>query len=48
MSQEKVGFVGLGNMGRPMAENLVKKGFDTMVYDIRREPLEVLEKLGAK
>ena len=27
-----VGFVGLGNMGRPMALNLVKAGFEHMNY----------------
>ena len=29
-----VGFVGLGNMGRPMALNLVKAGFELVVHDI--------------
>jgi len=31
----KVGFVGVGNMGNPMAGHLVKAGFDVTVYDIR-------------
>ena len=31
----KIGFVGIGNMGFPMAGHLVKKGFDVTVYDIR-------------
>src|SRR5215469_15777252 len=30
----KVGFVGLGSMGAPMARNLVKAGFDVTVFDI--------------
>lgn len=30
----KVGFVGLGNMGGPMALNLVKAGFELLVHDI--------------
>lgn len=30
----KVGFVGLGRMGRPMALNMARKGFDLAVYDI--------------
>ena len=31
---DKVGFVGLGNMGGPMALNLVKAGFELLVHDI--------------
>jgi 3-hydroxyisobutyrate dehydrogenase len=34
---KKIGFVGIGNMGAPMAGHLVKKGFDVTVYDIRPE-----------
>lgn len=30
--QETLGFIGLGVMGRPMARNLVAKGFDVVVY----------------
>ena len=33
MPQKAIGFVGLGNMGRPMAENLVKSGQDIIAYD---------------
>jgi len=33
----KIGFIGVGNMGNPMAGHLVKKGFDVTVYDIRPE-----------
>ena len=29
-----VGFIGLGNMGGPMALNLVKAGFELVVHDI--------------
>jgi 3-hydroxyisobutyrate dehydrogenase-like beta-hydroxyacid dehydrogenase len=45
---KKIGFIGLGNMGEPMATNIAKAGFDLTVYDIRSEPLRALEKLGAK
>ena len=31
----KIGFIGIGNMGFPMAGHLVKKGFDVTVYDAR-------------
>ncbi len=29
----KIGFIGLGIMGRPMAKNLLKAGYDLVVYD---------------
>ena len=32
-SRETVGFVGLGNMGRPMAASLARAGFETVGYD---------------
>jgi 3-hydroxyisobutyrate dehydrogenase-like beta-hydroxyacid dehydrogenase len=43
-----VGFIGLGNIGKPMAINLAKAGFDLMVYDLRAEPVRELTALGAK
>ena len=30
----KVGFIGLGNMGFPMAINLSKKGYEVLVSDV--------------
>jgi 3-hydroxyisobutyrate dehydrogenase-like beta-hydroxyacid dehydrogenase len=51
MSQEKnkkIGFIGLGLMGKPMALNIAKANFPLMVYDVREEPLAELAKLGAK
>jgi len=44
----RVGFIGLGAMGRPIASNIQAAGFDLMVYDLRQEPLDDLAKLGAK
>src|ERR1700731_3550707 len=44
----KVGFIGLGAMGLPMASNLQRKGFDLNVYDIVQAPVEELVKLGAR
>ena len=32
----KLGFIGVGNMGNPMALNLVKAGHSLLVHDIRR------------
>ena len=30
---EKIGIIGLGNMGMGIAKNLIKGGYDTMGYD---------------
>ena len=43
----RVGFIGLGNIGTPMAMNVARAGFDLMVYDLREEPLKDLAALGA-
>ncbi|WP_369404279.1 NAD(P)-binding domain-containing protein [Secundilactobacillus collinoides] len=32
----KIGFVGLGIMGKPMAKNLVKAGHDVTVFDFKK------------
>jgi 4-hydroxybutyrate dehydrogenase/sulfolactaldehyde 3-reductase len=45
---ERIGFVGLGKMGRPMAANLAQKGHGLTVYDINSEPCEALAALGAE
>jgi len=44
----KIGFVGLGTVGRHMAANLTKGDYDLTVYDDDAEPLNDLVKLGAK
>jgi 3-hydroxyisobutyrate dehydrogenase-like beta-hydroxyacid dehydrogenase len=43
----RVGFIGLGNIGKPMAVNVATAGFELMVYDVRQEPLTELAALGA-
>ena len=43
----KVGFIGLGIMGKPMAKNLAKAGTELMVYDLNDAVVEELEALGA-
>ncbi|MGE5152941.1 MAG: 2-hydroxy-3-oxopropionate reductase [Bdellovibrio bacteriovorus] len=45
---ERVGFIGLGIMGRPMALNLRKAGHDLAVYARRPEVMESLESAGAE
>lgn len=44
----KVGFIGLGTMGRHMAANLAKAGFDLLVYDVSPEALHDAQRWGAK
>jgi len=46
-SMETVGFIGLGRMGKSMASNLRKKGFELVVFDIAAAPQEALARLGA-
>lgn len=40
MSAEKIGFIGLGSMGYPMAKNLVNAGYAVRGFDIRPEVIE--------
>jgi 3-hydroxyisobutyrate dehydrogenase-like beta-hydroxyacid dehydrogenase len=44
----KIGFIGLGTMGKPIAVNIARAGFDLTVYDLREEPCKELASLGAK
>ena len=44
----RVGVVGLGDMGLPMAGNLVKAGFPITGYDVRAEQRAALETVGGK
>jgi 3-hydroxyisobutyrate dehydrogenase len=43
-----IGFIGLGNMGAPMAANLVKAGHGVTGYDINPEALKALAAAGGK
>lgn len=45
---ERIGFIGLGRMGRGMAGNLQRKGFNLRVFDLQSAPMRALEELGAK
>jgi len=42
-----IGFIGLGNMGTPMARRLIAAGHRLTVFDTRREAVEQLVALGA-
>jgi len=47
-SQQKVGFIGLGNMGGFMAANLLKAGHSVTVFDINKDSMRRLEQHGAR
>ena len=44
----KIGFIGLGGIGKPMAINIARSGFELTVTDLREQPLKDLEQYGAK
>ncbi len=44
---KRIGFIGLGIMGKPMALNLIKAGYELTVYDILAERMEDVLKAGA-
>jgi 2-hydroxy-3-oxopropionate reductase len=44
----KIGFIGLGIMGKPMAKNLLKAGYELVVYDIIAAPVKEAVAAGAK
>jgi 2-hydroxy-3-oxopropionate reductase len=45
---KKIGFIGLGIMGKPMAKNLLKAGYTLTVYDIVAEKINDVVEAGAK
>jgi len=45
---KNIAFLGLGNMGGPMAKNLIKAGETVCVFDIMPEALEKIVSLGAE
>src|SRR5271166_1285845 len=44
----RAGFIGLGNIGKPMARRLVAAGFETTVHDLAAAPVHELVVAGAK
>ena len=44
----RIGFIGLGIMGRPMAKNLIKAGHELVVCDFNKEAVADLVSCGAK
>lgn len=45
---QSIGFIGLGNMGNPMAGNVLKQGHALTVYDMNRAAMANLVTTGAK
>lgn len=46
--KKKIGFIGLGIMGKPMAKNLLQAGYTLVVHDIDRAPVQELVAAGAE
>ena len=44
----KIGMIGLGIMGKPMAKNLLKAGYDLTVSDLNKAPVDEVVAAGAK
>jgi 2-hydroxy-3-oxopropionate reductase len=44
----KIGFIGLGIMGKPMSKNLIKAGYKLVVYDIVKEAVKDVVSAGAE
>ena len=43
----KIGFIGLGIMGKPMSKNMLKAGYELVVYDINKAAVEEVAGAGA-
>src|SRR5262249_32679810 len=44
----KIGFIGLGNMGLPMAQNLLKAGHAVQGFDVTKSPVDALAAAGGR
>lgn len=44
----KIGFIGIGNMGEPMARNLIRAGHEVTVYNRTRQRADALRQEGAR
>lgn len=47
VDKPNIAFIGLGNMGAPMAESLVKAGYNLCVYDLSSDATDRLKNVGA-
>ncbi len=46
--REKLGFIGLGNMGSPMSKNLLKAGYSVAVFDMNEAAVKSVVEAGAE
>ena len=46
--KKKIGFIGLGVMGKPMSKNLIKAGYSVMVFDINQDAVKEVVMAGAE
>ena len=47
-TKQTIGFIGVGNMGRPMATHLVKQGHDVIIHDVSAEARRAMVQAGAR
>lgn len=48
MYKKRIGFIGLGVMGKAMATRIARDGYPLIVFDVQKEPLAEMEKIGAR
>src|SRR6185312_3241773 len=48
MGMARIGFIGLGNMGLPMAQNLIKAGHAVTGFDVSRAQIDKLVAAGGQ
>ncbi len=48
MAKERLGFIGVGRMGDPMARNLLTAGFELTIYDTSAAAFEPQKELRAQ
>ncbi|HMK69931.1 MAG TPA: NAD(P)-binding domain-containing protein, partial [Xanthobacteraceae bacterium] len=46
--RQKIGWIGAGRMGTPMAERLIKAGYDVAIWNRTRAKAEPLAKIGGR
>jgi 3-hydroxyisobutyrate dehydrogenase len=47
MSTTKIGWIGLGTMGNPMSQQLIKAGYDVTVYNRTKEKEDAIKAMGS-
>lgn len=47
-TKQTIGFIGVGNMGRPMATHLVNQGHDVIIHDVSADARRAMVQAGAR